>query len=125
MKTTGIIRRIDDLVRIVIPKDIRNRMGINEGDSFEIFLNGKGIYFEKYYYSDEERKILREKIVKEKKELVNRLSATKNSVIVEFEDESMYEIPTNSFSYDFYEIIYNALCETDYLTENEKSFKNS
>lgn len=39
MKTTGIVRRIDDLGRIVIPKEIRKRIGVKEGDPFEIFIS--------------------------------------------------------------------------------------
>lgn len=49
MKATGIIRRIDDLGRIVIPKEIRRIMRIREGDPFEIFLDGQGgVVFRKY-----------------------------------------------------------------------------
>ena len=39
MKATGIVRRIDDLGRIVIPKEIRRTMHIREGDSLEITLS--------------------------------------------------------------------------------------
>lgn len=39
MKATGVVRRIDDLGRIVIPRDIRRTMGIKEGDPIEIFLD--------------------------------------------------------------------------------------
>lgn len=55
MKATGIIRRIDDLGRIVIPKEIRKNLGIREGDPLEIFVNTKekGIMFKKYDVSDE------------------------------------------------------------------------
>ena len=38
MKATGIIRRIDDLGRIVIPKEIRRQLKITDGDPLEIFL---------------------------------------------------------------------------------------
>ena len=41
MKTTGIIRRIDDLGRIVIPRKIRRAMNICEGDLFEIYTNNE------------------------------------------------------------------------------------
>lgn len=44
MKTLGIVRRIDDLGRVVIPKEIRQNAGIREGDALEIVLvqlNGK------------------------------------------------------------------------------------
>lgn len=49
MKATGIIRRIDDLGRIVIPKEIRRNMNIREGDPMEIYLDGNNrVVFEKY-----------------------------------------------------------------------------
>lgn len=39
MKATGIIRRMDDLGRIVIPKEIRRTMGVREGDPLEMFVD--------------------------------------------------------------------------------------
>ena len=41
MKATGILRRIDDLGRIAIPKEIRRALGIHEGEPLEIFIEGK------------------------------------------------------------------------------------
>ena len=49
MKATGIVRRIDDLGRVVIPKEIRRTMRIREGDPLEIFTNNDGdVIFKKY-----------------------------------------------------------------------------
>ena len=49
MKATGIVRRIDDLGRIVIPKEIRRSLKIREGDPMEIFLDETGgIVLQKY-----------------------------------------------------------------------------
>lgn len=48
MKATGIIRRIDDLGRVVIPKEIRRTMRICEGDALEIYVTDKGIMLQKY-----------------------------------------------------------------------------
>ena len=48
MKATGIIRRIDDLGRVVIPKEIRRSLKIREGDPLEIFLENNCICFQKY-----------------------------------------------------------------------------
>ena len=49
MKATGIVRRIDDLGRVVIPKDIRRTMRIREGDPLEIFTDKDGeLIFKKY-----------------------------------------------------------------------------
>ena len=39
MKATGIVRRINDLGRVVIPKEIRRSMGIKEGDPLEMFID--------------------------------------------------------------------------------------
>lgn len=49
---TGFVRRIDDLGRIVIPKEIRHTMNIKEGDALEISLEGNKVCFEKYIPSD-------------------------------------------------------------------------
>lgn len=49
MKATGIVRRIDDLGRVVIPKEIRRTMRIREGDPLEIFTENDGtVIFKKY-----------------------------------------------------------------------------
>ena len=49
MKATGIVRRIDDLGRVVIPKEIRRTMHIREGDPLEIFTDKEGgVIFKKY-----------------------------------------------------------------------------
>ena len=49
MKATGIVRRIDDLGRVVIPKEIRRTMRIREGDPLEIFTSKDGeVVFKKY-----------------------------------------------------------------------------
>lgn len=49
MKATGIVRRIDDLGRVVIPKEIRRTLKIREGDPLEIYTNSSGeVIFKKY-----------------------------------------------------------------------------
>ena len=49
MKATGIVRRIDDLGRIVIPKEIRRTLRIREGDPLEIYTEKDGeVIFKKY-----------------------------------------------------------------------------
>lgn len=49
MKATGIVRRVDDLGRIVIPKEIRRTMRIREGEPMEIFIeSGGSVIFKKY-----------------------------------------------------------------------------
>jgi len=48
MKTTGIVRRIDDLGRIVIPKETRRILKIREGDPIEMFIDDEQVIFKKY-----------------------------------------------------------------------------
>ena len=50
MKATGIIRRIDELGRVVIPKEIRRTLGIAEGDPLELYLgeDGKTLVLSRY-----------------------------------------------------------------------------
>lgn len=49
MKSTGIIKRIDDLGRIVIPREIRRQMRIRESDPFELFIDGNDtVCFKRY-----------------------------------------------------------------------------
>ena len=52
MKATGIVRRIDDLGRIVIPKEIRRQLKIRESDPVEIFLSRDGEIILKPYRTD-------------------------------------------------------------------------
>lgn len=72
MKATGIVRRVDDLGRIVIPKEIRRVLGITEGTPMELFIEGEKVIFGKYNTSE----CISERI----NELQNTL----------YEDESMF-----------------------------------
>lgn len=49
METTGIIRKIDDLGRIVLPKELRTVMNINSGDDFLILIEDNKLILEKYF----------------------------------------------------------------------------
>ena len=48
MKSTGVVRRIDDLGRIVLPKEIRKTLRIREGESLEIYTNEEEIILKKF-----------------------------------------------------------------------------
>ncbi len=48
MRTTGVVRRIDDLGRIVIPKEMRRTLRIHDGESLEIFVEDEMIALKKY-----------------------------------------------------------------------------
>lgn len=49
MKVTGIVRRIDDLGRVIIPKEIRRSLRIREGDPLEIYVEDGAIIYKKYH----------------------------------------------------------------------------
>ncbi len=48
MKSTGITRKVDELGRIVLPIELRRKMGIAEKDSLEIYVEGDTIILQKY-----------------------------------------------------------------------------
>ncbi|OON92241.1 MAG: AbrB family transcriptional regulator [Epulopiscium sp. Nele67-Bin002] len=52
LKSTGIVRRVDELGRIVLPIELRRHFDINEKDSLEIFVDGEQIILKKYAPSD-------------------------------------------------------------------------
>lgn len=48
MKSTGIVRKVDELGRVVIPMELRNNLGIKEKDPIEIFVEGTSIVLKKF-----------------------------------------------------------------------------
>ena len=48
MKSTGIVRKVDELGRIVLPIELRRTLGIEEKDRIEIFIDGESIILRKY-----------------------------------------------------------------------------
>ena len=57
MKATGIVRRIDDLGRVVIPKEIRRTLRIREGDPLEIFVDRDGEVILKVFSDQRARRL--------------------------------------------------------------------
>jgi len=49
MKSTGVVRKIDELGRIVIPKEIRRNLNIKDNEEIEIFVDNESIILKKYY----------------------------------------------------------------------------
>lgn len=49
MKSTGIVRKVDELGRIVLPIELRRTLGIEEKDSIEIFVEGESVILRKYH----------------------------------------------------------------------------
>jgi len=48
MKSTGIVRKVDELGRLVIPKELRRTLDIEEKDALEIYVEGEQIILKKY-----------------------------------------------------------------------------
>ncbi|GAB7387233.1 AbrB/MazE/SpoVT family DNA-binding domain-containing protein [Bacillaceae bacterium] len=48
MKSTGIVRKVDELGRVVIPIELRRTLGISERDALEIYVDGERIVLKKY-----------------------------------------------------------------------------
>ncbi|WP_026486387.1 AbrB/MazE/SpoVT family DNA-binding domain-containing protein [Caldanaerobius polysaccharolyticus] len=48
MKSTGVVRRVDELGRVVLPIELRRTMNINEKDALEIYVDGDSIILKKY-----------------------------------------------------------------------------
>lgn len=74
MKATGIIRRIDDLGRVAIPKEIRRELHLNEGDPLEIYTNKGAILLKKYKMSEEHLKDECAKVVEKYRPIIKAIS---------------------------------------------------
>lgn len=48
IKSTGIVRKLDDLGRLVLPKELRRTMGLGEGDYLEIYTEGETVLLRRY-----------------------------------------------------------------------------
>ena len=77
MKATGIVRRIDELGRVVIPKEIRRTQRIRQGDALEIFTAAQALEFRRPARSSE----LLEAVVADFRKMVPKIE----------EDEEMYK----------------------------------
>ena len=93
MRATGIVRRIDSLGRIVIPKEIRRTMQIREGDSLEIYVESAGdIILRKYSTIDE--------LAKYAENYANLLFKIVNVPVIILDRERVVAISNNSTKTD-------------------------
>lgn len=90
MKATGIVRRIDDLGRVVIPKDIRRSMYLREGDPLELFVEGNTICLKKYEANEEDFAQECAKWVQEHKNEILAINFMDNitTVIFKYDDQT-------------------------------------
>ena len=90
MKTTGVVRRIDDLGRIVIPKEIRRTLRIRDGESLEIFVEDEMIALKKYSSMNDLNDIC--------KDLVNTINQTLSKNVLITDRDSVISISGNNKS---------------------------
>lgn len=60
MKATGMVRKVDELGRVVIPIELRRNLGINVKDALEIFIDGNQIVLQKYVPDEEKKEVVSE-----------------------------------------------------------------
>ena len=81
MKETGVIRRIDELGRIVIPKEIRKRLRVGPGDMLDIYTQGKSIILSKYSIINESGEHLKNMLNAVKKKGIDFIVCSKTEVV--------------------------------------------
>lgn len=89
MKATGIVRRIDDLGRIVIPKEIRRSMKLREGEAMEIFLEDNCVCFKKYSPSDEDLAISCHKYISSMRNYIKAINFINDTTVVLFTNSAV------------------------------------
>lgn len=83
MKATGVIRRIDDLGRVVIPKEIRRALRIREGDPLEIYTtNDGGVMFKKYFETPEDISIAMADYANKNQENIMMMNVQGNETVI-------------------------------------------
>lgn len=92
MKSTGIVRRIDDLGRIVIPKEIRKTLKIKENESLEVFINNDEIILKKFSNMNEMEKVFNDYISILKDITGNNVIVTDRNKIVACPDNKKGEL---------------------------------
>lgn len=119
MKATGIVRRIDDLGRIVIPKEIRRTMRIREGDPLELFLDGNNIVFSKYEVSEEDLALDCRKYVAKMSTFIQSVISVDDTTIVVFTCGKVATVKRNkNDTYDMNIALCYAFAQVGYRSEN-------
>ena len=119
MKATGIVRRIDDLGRIVIPKEIRRSMRLREGDAMEIFLEDNCVCLKKYTTSDEDLAIRCQKYISDKGAYIKAISFIDGTTVVLFADGSSATVKKHDADdFDMNIALCYACAQVGYTSEN-------
>ena len=119
MKATGIVRRIDDLGRIVIPKEIRRNMRLREGDAMEIFLEDNCVCLKKYTPSHEDLAIKCQKYISDKGAYIKAINFIDGTTVVLFTDGSSATVKKHDADdFDMNIALCYACAQVGYRNEN-------
>lgn len=103
MKATGIVRRIDDLGRVIIPKEVRRSINLHEGDPLEIFLDDGGLVLRKYNLSEEQMRQQCAAYVSKMNKKISMINFVDGKTFVIFENGKQVTVthdPNDIFSMD-------------------------
>lgn len=119
MKATGIVRRIDDLGRIVIPKEIRRTMRIREGDPLELFLDGNNIVFHKYEVSEEDLALSCRNYIAKMSNYIQSVTSVDRKTIVVFTNGEVATVKRHKDdTYDMNTALCYAFAQAGFTSEN-------
>ena len=119
MKATGIVRRIDDLGRIVIPKEIRRNMHIREGDAMEMFLEDNCICLKKYTVSEEDLAIRCHQYISKMEKYIRTINFIDGATVVLFANGNLATVKKyNADTFDMNIALCHACAQVGYITEN-------
>ena len=119
MKATGIVRRIDDLGRIVIPKEIRQTMRIRAGDPLELFLDGNNIVFNKYEVSEEDLALACRNYVAKMGTYIQSVTSVDRKTIVVFTNGEVATVKRHKDdTYDMNTALCYAFAQAGFTSEN-------
>ena len=119
MKATGIVRRIDDLGRIVIPKEIRRSMRIREGDAMEIFLEDNCVCLKKYSPPEEDFAVRCQKYVSDRGVYIKAINFIDGTTIVLFTNGSSATVKKHKADdFDMNIALCYAFAQAGYTNEN-------
>ena len=119
MKATGIVRRIDDLGRIVIPKEIRQTMRIRAGDPLELFLDGNNIVFNKYEVSEEDLALACRNYIAKMGTYIQSVTSVDRKTIVVFTNGEVATVKRHKDdTYDMNTALCYAFAQAGFTSEN-------
>ena len=120
MKSTGITRRIDDLGRIVIPKEIRKNLRIKENEVLEIFIDNDEIILKKFSSFDDMEKILFQYINVLNDIILNNVLITNRDEVIACQENKKYDFLNKNIGNDISLILES---RNSVLSNEEKSIE--